>query len=157
MPHKLCKISARSAQRFGSHSRKTHAGLGSHRSPPPAWARVKMCLIDVSLPVSLVLSLKTEEPHCGVFHEYIQEGPVRAAQALPRRQIALLGRKGAHLDGKPKEDPLRPAQGPFRPTQEFLKPKEGPFRPTKGPLRSIKSCPASHVHIRPSQADVGPF
>ena len=35
MPHKLCKISARSAQRFGGNSRKTHGGV----SPPPLHGR----------------------------------------------------------------------------------------------------------------------
>ena len=39
MPHKLCKISAKSAQRFVRHSRKVRGG--SHRPPPPARARVK--------------------------------------------------------------------------------------------------------------------
>ena len=41
MPHKLCKISVRSAQRFGSHSRKTHGGCTN----PPPLARVKQRVV----------------------------------------------------------------------------------------------------------------
>ena len=37
----LCRISARSAQLFGGHSRKTHGG--GHQ--PPAQERVKWCLV----------------------------------------------------------------------------------------------------------------
>ena len=39
MPHKLGKISARSAQWFGGHFRKTHGEL---HPPPPTQARVSL-------------------------------------------------------------------------------------------------------------------
>ena len=39
MPHKMCKVSARSAQPFGGHSRKELMGV--HHPPPPVRARVK--------------------------------------------------------------------------------------------------------------------
>ena len=41
MPHELCKISARSAQQLGGHSRKTHGGC------PPPLARVKITASNI--------------------------------------------------------------------------------------------------------------
>ena len=45
MPHKLCKMSARFAQPFGGHSKKTHGGVASTPPPSRMRARVKMVVL----------------------------------------------------------------------------------------------------------------
>ena len=51
MPHKLCKISARSAQPFGGHFRKTHGGC---ITPPPLRVRVKSVFCSSAHSVHLI-------------------------------------------------------------------------------------------------------
>ena len=66
MPRNLCTISARPAQRFGSHSRRTHGGGGS---TPHARARVKhLDLPNVNIPTHQ--STGHNATFCGVSKKY---------------------------------------------------------------------------------------
>ena len=63
MPHKLCKLSARSAQRFGGHSIKL---MGGRIDPPPLHGRGLIGLKNWTLSLLKIMPRYGRDQGCGV-------------------------------------------------------------------------------------------
>ena len=125
MPHKLCKISARSAQRLGSHSRKTHGGASSHSLHGRG---LRFGCLLCACPNSAV---SPELWRLG-FKEVMEGSPDRVRYLLKMKTISF-------LPALPSNGPFRPLhwKGPHEVGTGHLRPEIGPCGPGMDLLRHL--------------------